>query len=60
MSDLNRRLRKLEGKLNVDKEPRVAEIVWFANAPLPPDHTEGNITIRYVRFDDICKKKAEQ
>jgi hypothetical protein len=60
MSDLSRRLKKLEGKLNVDKEQRIVEIVWFSDGPLPPDHTDGNITTHYVRFNDICNKKEQQ
>jgi hypothetical protein len=60
MSDLNRRLKKAESKLNVNKEQRIVEIVQFCDGPLQPDHTDGNIKTRYVRFDDICKKKAEQ
>ncbi len=43
MSDLNRRLRKVESKLNANKEQRVVEIVQFCDGPLPPDHTDGSI-----------------
>lgn len=55
MANLNRRLKKVEKALNVDKEQRVAEVVYFADGPLPPDQTYGNLTIRHVRYDDICK-----
>ena len=58
MSDLNRRLKKIESKLNVDKEQRVVEIVLFCDGELPPDETHGNVTIRHVRYDDICKKSG--
>jgi hypothetical protein len=60
MSNLNRRLKKVEKTLNVDKEQLIVEIVRFSDGPLPPEHTDGNITTRYVRYDDICKEKAEQ
>ena len=60
MSDLNRRLKKIEKSLNVDNEQRVVEIVMFCDGILPPDHCEGNITTHYVRFDDICSKKEQQ
>ena len=60
MSNMNRRLKKVEKALNVDKEQRVAEVVWFADGPLPPDNTHGNLTIRHVRYDDICKKEERQ
>ena len=58
MSDLNRRLKKIESKLNVDKEQRVVEIVVFHDGELPPDHIDGNVTIRQVRYDDICKESG--
>lgn len=57
MTDLNRRLKKVEKALNVDKEQRVAEIVMFSDGPLLSDHTEGNITVHYVRFDDYAAKR---
>jgi hypothetical protein len=60
MSNLNRRLKKVEKTLNLDKEQRVAEIILFSDGPLPPDEIQGNRTIRYVRFDDICGKKEQQ
>ena len=58
MSDLNRRLKKIESKLNFDKEQRVVEIVLFCDGELPPDEIHGNVTIRHVRYDDICKKSG--
>ena len=60
MSNMNRRLKKVEKALNVDKEQRVAEVVLFCDGPLPPDQTYGNLTIRHVRYDDICKKEERQ
>ena len=55
MYDMNRRLKKVEDKLKVDKEQQVAEIVMFSDGPLPPDRTCGNLIIRHVRYTDICK-----
>jgi hypothetical protein len=60
MSDLNRRLKKVESKLNVDKGQRIAEIVYFTDRPLPPDETYGNTTIRHVRFDDVIKRNRNE
>ena len=60
MSNLNRRLKKVEKALNVDKEQRVAEIVLFCDGPLPPDKIQGNRTIRYVRYSDICREKEQE
>jgi hypothetical protein len=60
MSNLNRRLKKIENKLNIGNEQRVIEIVWFADGSPPPEHTEGNITTRYVRYSNICKKREQE
>ena len=57
---MNRRLKKVEKALNVDKEQRVVEIVQFCNGPLPLDYIHGNMTVRTVRIDDICKEKERQ
>jgi len=56
MSNMNRRLKKVEKALNVDKEQRVAEVVWFADGPLPPDEIQGNRTIRYISYKEFCKE----
>jgi hypothetical protein len=58
MSDLNRRLKKVEKTLNIDNEQRVAEIVMFNDGPLPPDQTYGNLTIRHVRYSDVIKRNS--
>jgi hypothetical protein len=61
MYDMNRRLKKAEKALNVgQEEQRVVEIVMFCDGELPPDHTEGNVTIHCVKYDDVCKKKERQ
>jgi hypothetical protein len=57
MHSMNRRLKKIEKSLNVDKEQRVAEIVMFCNGQLPSDQTHGNLTICHVRYNDIFKGK---
>ena len=57
MSDISRRLKKVENTLNVNREERPpAEIVYFGGGVLPPD-TPG---ITYVRFEDVCKEKEQQ
>jgi hypothetical protein len=58
MSDLNRRLNKVEKALKVDKEPHVAEIVMFSDGPLPPDQIYDNLTIRHVRYSDVIKRNS--
>ena len=61
MSDLNRRLKKIEKALNVGRDAqRVVEIVMFHDGELPPDHTYGNLTIRQVRYEDVCKRMERQ
>jgi len=57
MSDMNRRLKKVEKALNVgQEEQRVVEIVMFCDGELPPDHTRGNITIHHVRDYDKARQ----
>ena len=46
MSDIRRRLKKAEDKLNLNQEHKIATIVDFSGAEeLPPDRTNGNITV---------------
>jgi len=52
MSDINRRLKKVEKALKVNEEKRVIQIVMFCKGELPPERTYGNMTIRPVRYDD--------
>ena len=59
MSDLNRRLKRVEKTLNLDKEQRVAEIILFSDGPLPPDEIQGNRTIRHVRLVDVIKRNSD-
>jgi hypothetical protein len=59
MSDLNRRLKRVEKTLNVDKEQRVAEIILFSDELLPPDEIQGNRTIRHVRLVDVIKRNSD-
>jgi hypothetical protein len=51
--DIARRVKKVEEKLGADREPVVAEIVFFGDGPLPPDPPPvGNMRIHYVRYSD--------
>ncbi len=60
MTDINRRLKKIEKALNVgQEEQRLVEIVVFCDCELPPDRIDGNTTVRHVRYDDICKRKDQ-
>ena len=57
---MNRRLKKVEKALDVNQgEPRVAEIVVFCDGYLSPDSTVGNVIIREVKYDDICKRQGQ-
>jgi len=56
MADMNRRLKKIEKALNGGQEERrVVEIVMFGGE-LPADHTQGNMTIHHVAYQDIEKR----
>jgi hypothetical protein len=51
---MNRRLKKVEERLNVDEEERPpVAIVYFGGGECPPD-TPG---IHYVRYEDICRER---
>jgi hypothetical protein len=61
MSDLNRRLKKIENVMNIDKpRQKVLNIVDFSDGELEPDKTDGNITIHHIRYSDICRKDNQQ
>ena len=55
MSDIRRRLKKAEEKLNINQEHTTVNIVYFGGGKLPPDHTNGNITIHHVAYEDVRK-----
>jgi hypothetical protein len=56
MSDLNRRLKRAEKKLNLGQEPITVNIVCYGVGELPPDSEQGNVTIHYVAYDRIEKQ----
>ena len=60
MSDIRRRLKKAEEKLNLNQKHITFNLVYFGRGELPPDRTDGNITIRHVRHEDIREEKALQ
>ena len=51
MRDISRRINKAEKALNLSEKPKMVTIVHFGSK-LPPDRTEGNTTIHFVRYDD--------
>jgi hypothetical protein len=61
MSDINRRLKRIEKALNVgqEEEPQVLQMIIFGEK-LPPDRKLGNTIIRFVRYEDIRKKEEQQ
>ena len=60
MSNMSRRLKKIEKALMVGKEEQVvAQIVMYGGI-LPPDHTDGNITTQYVAYEDIEKDECQE
>jgi hypothetical protein len=55
MRDISRRIEKVEKILNLNREPIVIDVIDYYgedNVDLPPDHTEGNITVQHVRYDN--------
>jgi len=51
MTNMKRRIKKIEDKLNLNEKPKTVTIVQFGGE-LPPDRTAGNMTIHYVRYDE--------
>jgi len=61
MKPMERRIDRIESKLNVsDKPPKVVDIVFFGDGDLPPEHTAGGITCRYVRHKDMRLQKETE
>ncbi|MHC4073719.1 MAG: hypothetical protein ACYSW0_20950 [Planctomycetota bacterium] len=61
MTDINRRLKKIEKTLNVSQEEkRLCEIVVFCDCELPPDRIEGDRIIRHVSFKEILRRDGKQ
>lgn len=52
MKSIESRIKRIEDKLDLNKEQQVINIVFFGDGDLPPDRTEGNITVHYVRYDN--------
>jgi hypothetical protein len=55
MRDISRRIEKVEKKLNLNREPIVISVIDYYgedDVDLPPDRTEGNITIHHVRYNN--------
>lgn len=60
MSDIRRRLKKAEDKLNLNQEQITVNIVHWGRGKLPPDHTSGPMNIHYVRYEDKPKEEKVQ
>jgi len=55
MSDVSRRVKKVEKKLSLNEEHVTVNIVHFGGE-LPPDHTDGNIAVHYVSQDEEARQ----
>jgi hypothetical protein len=51
MTNIKRRIKNIEKKLNLNEKPKTVTIVQFGGE-LPPNRTEGNITIQYVMYEN--------
>ena len=51
MRDIARRIKNIEKRLNLSEKPQTITIIHFGEE-LPPDRTDGNITVHFVRYDD--------
>jgi hypothetical protein len=51
MTNMKRRIKNIEDKLNLSEKPITVKIVCFGGELLP-DRTQGNITIQYVMYEN--------
>jgi hypothetical protein len=54
MRDISRRVKTAEKKLNLNREPLIINVIEFygeGDVDLPPDRTDGNITVHHVKYD---------
>jgi hypothetical protein len=54
MRDISRRLKKVEEKLSLNEKHTTVNIVHFGRE-LPADHTDGNMTVHYVMYDEKAR-----
>jgi hypothetical protein len=55
MSNITRRIKNVEKRLNLKEKPITITIVHFGGQ-LPPSRTEGNITYHHVMYDEKAKQ----
>ena len=61
MRDINRRVKNVEKKLNLNKKPITIRIIDFGGGgELPPDRTEGNITYHHVMYEEIVRERNKK
>jgi hypothetical protein len=58
--NIEKRLERIEGKLNVGKEPIIIEIVEFGDGELPPEQVVGGITVRHIRYSDKIRQNETE
>jgi hypothetical protein len=56
MTDIRRRLKTAEEKLNLNEEHITVNIVSFSGVEPPPDRTGGNITVHYVTHEEKARQ----
>ena len=60
MSDIRRRIGKLEEKLNLNQEQITINMIHWGRGKLPSDHTSGSMNIHYVRYEDVREENNGQ
>ena len=60
MNRVEARVKRVEERLNVCKEPIVALIVMFGGGPLPPDKVDGNIVVKHVAYEDLNQRSSHE
>jgi len=59
MYSMNRRLKKAEDRLSINRKHWVVNIAYFGGGECPSDRTDGNITIRHVKYEDIISDSTK-
>jgi len=52
MREIDRRIKNVEKRLNLNEKPKTVTTVQFGGE-LPPDRTEGNITYHHVMYEKL-------
>jgi len=53
MKNIESRIKRIEDKLSINKEPIIVGVIFFGDGDLPPEKTENNIITRHIRYSEF-------